>query len=507
MQNGEANAASVDAAVTEVPSGATAAQGEAAPRQRLIRRTDLAQLLDAKLAEDGDAKDAPRAPDAWLERRLRVFERQMTAMETRQDQVEKNARSAAAAAEEAVKALQATVSELNARADAAEAKAKAVANDLRTALNEAVLRLQTVEGVAHAALAENHAGETPMAVIETEIHEPVMDEPPTPASESPPVPEPPKSYLAEVRKSVAAASAAAEVTTTALEKKAAKVRLGLTRYILGSIVVVTIFAAGAGVAFALPDARGFWVILLMIAAGIVGGMAWAAIPAFLKTRYRVSEVLSTLMLVYVALQVLNYLVSGPWKDPNGHNFPQTPPFTPAQLLPHAIGGTDIPPGLVVAIVLTLVFWVLTTRSVYGFSVRTVGAAPNAARYGGFDASRTVWSTLMISGGMAGLAGILEASSQLGQINLGFPSGYGFTAIIVSFLGRLHPIGVFLAGLILAVTYVGGQVAQTVVHVPSATAGIFQAMMLFFILASDILVRYRLRIIRDAPRPAPAEAVA
>ncbi len=113
----------------------------------------------------------------------------------------------------------------------------------------------------------------------------------------------------------------------------------------------------------------------MIAAGIVGGMAWAAIPAFLKTRYRVSEVLSTLMLVYVALQVLNYLVSGPWKDPNGHNFPQTPPFTPAQLLPHAIAGTAIPPGLTVAILLTLVFWLLMSRSVYGFSVRTVGAAP------------------------------------------------------------------------------------------------------------------------------------
>jgi simple sugar transport system permease protein len=158
-------------------------------------------------------------------------------------------------------------------------------------------------------------------------------------------------------------------------------------------------------------------------------------------------------------------------------------------------------------VLTLAFWLLTTRSVYGFSVRTVGAAPNAARYGGFDASRTVWTTLMISGGMAGLAGILEVASQLGQINLGFPSGYGFTAIIVSFLGRLNPIGVFLAGLILAVTYVGGQVAQTVVHVPNATAGIFQATMLFFILASDILVRYRVRIIRDAPRVAPAEAVA
>jgi ABC-type uncharacterized transport system permease subunit len=272
------------------------------------------------------------------------------------------------------------------------------------------------------------------------------------------------------------------------------------QYIVGAL-------GGAGVAFALPDAQGFWVLPLMIAAGIAGGMAWAAIPAFLKTRYRVSEVLSTLMLVYVALQVLNYLVAGPWKDPNGHNFPQTAPFPEAQLLPHVIPGTFVPPGFVVAILLTLVFWLLMARSVYGFSVRTVGAAPNAARYGGFDASRTVWTTLLISGAMAGLAGILEASSQLGQINLGFPSGYGFTAIIVSFLGRLNPIGVFFAGLILAVTYVGGQVAQTVVHVPNATAGIFQATMLFFILASDILVRYRLRVIREAPRTAPAEAVA
>ena len=272
------------------------------------------------------------------------------------------------------------------------------------------------------------------------------------------------------------------------------------QYVVGAL-------AGAGVAFAFPMRRGLG-LPLMIAAGDRGRHGVGRHPrVFAGPAIRVSEMLSSLMLVYVALQVLNYLVSGPWKDPNGHNFPQTPPFTPAQLLPHAIAGTDIPPGLIVAFVLTLAFWLLMTRSVYGFSMRTVGAAPDAARYGGFDASRTVWSTLLISGGMAGLAGILEASSQLGQINLGFPSGYGFTAIIVSFLGRLHPIGVVLAGLMLAITYVGGQVAQTVVHVPSATAGIFQAMMLFFILASDILVRYRLRIVRDAPRPATAEAVA
>ena len=272
------------------------------------------------------------------------------------------------------------------------------------------------------------------------------------------------------------------------------------QYVIGAL-------AGAGVAFALPDLPGFVAIPLMIAGGIVGGMLWAGIPAVLKTRFRVSEVLSTLMLVYVAMQVLNYLIGGPWKDPNGHNFPQTPPLPPAETLPHTLPGGVVPPGFIVAVVLMLVFWVLQSRSVYGFSVRTVGAAPSAARYGGFDAKRTVWSTLMISGGMAGLAGILEVMSQSGQINLGFPSGYGFTAIIVSFLGRLHPVGVFLAGLILAVTYVGGQVAQTAVHVPEATAGIFQATMLFFILASDILVRYRFRIVRAQPRVATAGAPA
>src|ERR1700690_1383819 len=156
------------------------------------------------------------------------------------------------------------------------------------------------------------------------------------------------------------------------------------QYIIGAL-------AGAGVAFALPDAQGFWVIPLMILAGIAGGMAWAAIPAFLKTRYRVSEVLSTLLLVYVALQELNYLIGGPWKDPNGHNFPQTPPRTAAQQLPHVLPGTGVPPGLVVAIVLTLVFWLLTSRSVYGFSVRTVGAPPHPPRYGGFAPPRPAWA--------------------------------------------------------------------------------------------------------------------
>ncbi|MDE2383005.1 MAG: ABC transporter permease [Alphaproteobacteria bacterium] len=268
------------------------------------------------------------------------------------------------------------------------------------------------------------------------------------------------------------------------------------QYIAGAL-------GGAFVAYLTPDVTSHWIIVPMLLAGIIGGALWAALPAWLKTRYNVNEVLSSLMLVYVSLQLLSYLIDGPWKDPNGHNFPQTAAFTDAQLLPRALPGTYVPPGLVFAIVLTFVFWVAMKRSIYGFDVRVSGAAPQAARYGGFNAKRTVWSTLLISGGMAGLAGILEATSQLGQLNLGFPSGYGFTAIIVSFLGRLHPIGIFIAGFVLAITSVGGQVAQTVVHVPSASGGIFQALMLFLILAGDVLVRYRIKIVHSASKAGAA----
>lgn len=257
------------------------------------------------------------------------------------------------------------------------------------------------------------------------------------------------------------------------------------QYIVGAL-------SGAWIAYLTPNVTGHWVLVLMLIAGVVGGAAYAAIPAILRTRFKVNEVLSSLMLVYVALQLLSYLITGPLKDPNGQNFPKTAPFTDAQLLPRLISGTSIPPGLIFAIVLTIVFWFVMKKSLYGFNVRVSGAAPHAARYGGFNANQTIWSTLMISGGMAGLAGILEATSQLGQLNLGFPSGYGFTAIIVSFLGRLNPIGIFIAGFVLAITSVGGQVAQTAVGVPSAAGGIFQALMLFLILAGDVLVRYKLR---------------
>ena len=259
------------------------------------------------------------------------------------------------------------------------------------------------------------------------------------------------------------------------------------QYVIGAL-------AAAGVGIAAGASGGPIILLLMIIAGMIGGALWGGVPALLRTRFNVNEILSSLMLTYVALQVLGYLVGGPWKDPNGRNFPATAPLADNQSLPIIVPGTTIHLGVAVALILPFVFWILMSRSVFGFQIRVVGSAPTAARHGGFDSRKTIWLALLIGGGMAGLAGSLEFSGMLHKIDLGFPSGYGFTAIIVSFLGRLNPIGCLVAGIVLAVTYVGGQMAQTSVHIPNSTAGIFQAMMLFFILASDILVRYRIRLI-------------
>ncbi len=262
----------------------------------------------------------------------------------------------------------------------------------------------------------------------------------------------------------------------------------------GQYIIGALCATGVGLAFGAVG--GPLVVALMVASGVIGGAAWAAVPAGLRTRFSVNEILSSLMLTYVAGHVLSYLVGGPWKDPEGRNFPVTAPLADSQTLP-VLGTSTVHLGVLVAVILPFVFWYLMSRSVFGFQVRVVGSAPNAARHGGFDGKQTIWLAMIISGGMAGLAGSLEFTGVLHKMDLGFPSGYGFTAIIVCFLGRLNPIGCLIAGIVLAVTYVGGQMAQTSVKIPNSTAGIFQAMMLFFILASDILVRYRIKLVKGA----------
>jgi ABC-type uncharacterized transport system permease subunit len=222
-------------------------------------------------------------------------------------------------------------------------------------------------------------------------------------------------------------------------------------------------------------------------------MGWAVLPALLRTRFGVSEILTSLMLTYVAVQLLFFLVRGPWKDPDGFNFPQTRMFTADQTLPAVTEGSLVHLGIPLALLIAAAAWLLLARTVAGYEVKVVGLAPAAARHGGFSERRTIWLTLLGAGGLAGLAGVFEAAGPFGQLTPQFPGGYGYTAIIVAFLGRLHPLGIVLGALVLAVTYVGGELAQTAVGLPQAATGMFQAMLLFFLLAADVLVRHRVRV--------------
>jgi simple sugar transport system permease protein len=259
--------------------------------------------------------------------------------------------------------------------------------------------------------------------------------------------------------------------------------------------------AGTWVALATYNMTGWWILPLMVIAGILGGAAYAAIPAFFRTRLNVNEILTSLMLTYASVQLIYYLVRAPWKDPMGMGFPQTRIFSAAARLPNIIPGTIVHLGVPIAIIVALVAWFIMSRSVFGYQVKVVGAAPRAARYGGFSENRTIWLALLVSGALAGLAGVLEVAGPFQRMVPGFPTNYGFTAIIVAFLGRLNPLGVIFAGIVLAITFVGSDLAQTTIGLPNAAAGIFQAMVLFFLLAGDILVRYRLK--RIVPQPAEA----
>jgi len=250
--------------------------------------------------------------------------------------------------------------------------------------------------------------------------------------------------------------------------------------------------AGGGLALAFFDQQSVFLVPAMLACGVLGGMVWAAIPAFLKTRYNTNEILTSLMLTYVGLLVLSYLVHGPWKDPQGMNFPESRLFHDSALLPVLIEGTRLNIGALIALFVVVLGWILISRHIIGFQIKVIGMAPMAASFAGFKEKRLIWLTLLISGGCAGLAGVIELSGAIGQIVPSISPGYGFTAIIVAFLGRLHPVGVLFAGLLMALTYLGGDSAQITMNLPNAVTGVFQGMLLFFLLASDVLIKYRVR---------------
>ena len=264
------------------------------------------------------------------------------------------------------------------------------------------------------------------------------------------------------------------------------------QYILGAIC-----GAGVGLAFYPAD---FWFIFpLMVIAGAVGGTAWAMIPAILKTRFNTNEILVSLLLVYVAEQLLASMSLGLLKNPEGAGFPGSRNLRQYEAASNQelIVGTGMHWGVVAAFIAVIVAAVLLNRHMLGFQIRLTGESPKAARFAGVRPNLLVVICLGVSGGLAGLAGMFEVSGPAGQINIDFNSGYGFTAIIVAFLGRLNPIGILLAGLLLALTFIGGEAAQTTLQLPASAIQAFQGMLLFFLLAVDILSNYRVRVGKGA----------
>ncbi|MDP3222706.1 MAG: ABC transporter permease [Rubrivivax sp.] len=264
--------------------------------------------------------------------------------------------------------------------------------------------------------------------------------------------------------------------------------------------IIGALAAGWVAMQAGPDTAwmGKGIVVLVLLAGVLGGMFWAAIVALLRDRANANEILVSLMLVYVAEMVLSYLVYGPWIDPQGYNFPQTITFLADTRIPRLVPNLRAHIGVIIAAVAVVVFWLFLFRTYRGFALQVGGLAPAAARYAGFSSRSALWTALLISGGMAGLAGGLEAAGPLGQLSPYVPAGYGFAAIIVAYVGRLHPVGIIFSGLLMSMFYIGGELAQSRMGLPKSLTGVFQGLLLFTLLAADTLIHYRVRWQRSAP---------
>ncbi|WP_411837493.1 ABC transporter permease [Paracoccus sp. ME4] len=259
------------------------------------------------------------------------------------------------------------------------------------------------------------------------------------------------------------------------------------QYIIGAIT-------GAAVALAFHPLQAWWLFPLMVAAGMAGGWAWGMIPALLRNWFGASEILVSLMLVYVAQRIAAWMAFGPMRNPEGMGFPGSRNLQqyPSAANPELIAGTGAHWGVVAAAVAVLATWFLMSRHIRGFHIRAAGIAPRAARFAGVRPEVLVAFCLGLSGALAGAAGLFEVAGPAGQITDRVGVGYGFTAIIVAFLGRLHPVGILLAGLLMALTYIGGELAQLTMSLPAATVQVFQGMLLFFLLGFDLLTRFQIR---------------
>ncbi len=266
----------------------------------------------------------------------------------------------------------------------------------------------------------------------------------------------------------------------------------------GQLVVGGV-CAGA-VALVATPATPHAFVLLVVLAGALGGMLWASLTAWLRDSFNANEILVSLMLTYVGQLLLLYLVHGALKDPAGRNFPYSKTFDVAAMLPRMFPPNRVTIGFAVAIVLALGAWVFVFKSRIGFRLQAAGEAPLAARYAGYPARQAIWVPLLICGAFAGLAGAFEVAGPLGQLTPSISPGYGFAAIIVAWLGRLHPVGCVFAAFVMAMIYIGGELSQSRLGLPNAITGVFQGALLLALLCADTFIHFRIRLGTWTPSP-------
>ena len=261
----------------------------------------------------------------------------------------------------------------------------------------------------------------------------------------------------------------------------------------GQLLVGAIFATG--VQRVVPDWPAYLMLPAMFLAGFVGGALWAAIPALLKARFRMDEVLTSLMLVYIANEAVKYLVYGPWRGTDTRGFPITDEFPVAAHIPSLAGTRIHYPTLILAILFAVLVYFLLTRTKLGYEIRVTGENPEASRYAGMDYQKVALLVMIISGGLAGLAGMGEVAGIHYRLRPpeAISPGYGFTAIIVAWLARLNPLAAIVSAFLFGGLLVGGDAIQIALNLPAATVQIFNGVILLFVIASELFNQYKLRL--------------
>ncbi|ADZ91009.1 ABC transporter permease [Marinomonas mediterranea] len=254
---------------------------------------------------------------------------------------------------------------------------------------------------------------------------------------------------------------------------------------------------GSAVGLMFVDSDSSLALPITLVAGILSGMFWAALPTYLKIKFNSNLILTTIMFNYIGLYLLVWAVHGPLRDPDGFGFPESAMFSDATLLPTLVESGRAHWGVIAAILSGIVAWLIMSRTHLGFQIRVFGSDAPAAKYAGFSSNKITWFVMLFAGALAGLAGVSEVIGPIGQLVPVVSPGYGYAAIIVAYLGRLHPIGAIAASIFLAVLYMGGDLAQIEMSIPTAVVGMFQGILLFFLLACDFFIRYRIVLSKDA----------